>query len=313
MPDFGAMSPRATLSKYEPSVRQRIGNAVYDMARFFGMGPVANRMRNEAQTALDFIPGVGEVVGVNDAARDYSSGNYGLAAAGLGATLIGAIPGAGDVVSAGAKKGIRAFHGSPHDFDRFDTSKIGTGEGAQSYGRGLYFAENEDVARSYRDKLAGERSTANNPIKSAIGKELLDSAGGDPVKARKLLDREFSVDLDPSVARNPVYQQAAQFLDNSNSGHMYEVNIDARPDQFVEWDENELADPESIERLKREGAVGIRYQDAGSRGREGGTSNYVVFDDSIIQIVRKYGVAGALAAGLITQEMAEQMKSQGEA
>src|SRR5262245_55132228 len=31
---------------------------------------------------------------------------------------------------------IRAYHGSPHDFERFDASKIGTGEGAQSYGHG---------------------------------------------------------------------------------------------------------------------------------------------------------------------------------
>lgn len=29
-------------------------------------------------------------------------------------------------------KGITAYHGSPHDFDRFDMSKIGTGEGAQA-------------------------------------------------------------------------------------------------------------------------------------------------------------------------------------
>ena len=38
--------------------------------------------------------------------------------------------------------GIRAYHGSPYDFDRFDMSKIGTGEGAQSYGHGIYLAEN---------------------------------------------------------------------------------------------------------------------------------------------------------------------------
>jgi GNAT superfamily N-acetyltransferase len=34
------------------------------------------------------------------------------------------------------KPGIRAYHGSPHDFERFDSSKIGTGEGAQAYGHG---------------------------------------------------------------------------------------------------------------------------------------------------------------------------------
>ena len=35
----------------------------------------------------------------------------------------------------------RAYHGTPHKVDRFRTDKIGTGEGAQAYGWGLYFAE----------------------------------------------------------------------------------------------------------------------------------------------------------------------------
>ena len=46
-------------------------------------------------------------------------------------------------------KGIRAYHGSPYDFEKFDLSKIGTGEGAQAYGHGLYFAENPAVAAEY--------------------------------------------------------------------------------------------------------------------------------------------------------------------
>ena len=54
---------------------------------------------------------------------------------------------------------ITAYHGSPHDFDRFDLSKIGTGEGAQAYGHGLYFAENEGVAKGYRDN--SRRATAS--------------------------------------------------------------------------------------------------------------------------------------------------------
>jgi len=51
-------------------------------------------------------------------------------------------------------RGIRAFHGSPYDFDRFDISKIGTGQGAQTYGHGLYFAEAEPVAAGYRSSLS---------------------------------------------------------------------------------------------------------------------------------------------------------------
>ncbi len=52
-------------------------------------------------------------------------------------------------------KGIRAFHGSPHRFDRFDIGKIGEGEGQQAFGHGLYFSENPTVARSYRNALSG--------------------------------------------------------------------------------------------------------------------------------------------------------------
>ena len=38
--------------------------------------------------------------------------------------------------AAGGAGAIKVFHGSPHKFDKFDFSKIGTGEGAQAYGHG---------------------------------------------------------------------------------------------------------------------------------------------------------------------------------
>ena len=56
------------------------------------------------------------------------------------------------LADAGAAQGMAAatvWHGSPHKFDKFDSSKIGTGEGAQAYGHGLYLAEIPDVARTY--------------------------------------------------------------------------------------------------------------------------------------------------------------------
>jgi hypothetical protein len=51
------------------------------------------------------------------------------------------------------------------------------------------------------------------------------------------------------------------------------------------------------EALRAAGIKGIRYKDAGSRSAEGGTSNYVVFDDSTINILKKYGLAGLTAGG----------------
>jgi len=50
---------------------------------------------------------------------------------------------------------MTAWHGSPHAFDRFSADKIGTGEGAQVYGYGLYFAGKKEVAEYYRTQLAG--------------------------------------------------------------------------------------------------------------------------------------------------------------
>jgi GNAT superfamily N-acetyltransferase len=47
-----------------------------------------------------------------------------------------------------------AYHGSPHIFDKFSLHKIGTGEGAQAYGWGLYFAGNKEVAEFYRRQLS---------------------------------------------------------------------------------------------------------------------------------------------------------------
>lgn len=37
------------------------------------------------------------------------------------------------------------YHGTPHRFDEFSLENIGSGEGAQAHGWGLYFAENKDV------------------------------------------------------------------------------------------------------------------------------------------------------------------------
>ena len=47
-----------------------------------------------------------------------------------------------------------AWHGSPHDFDKFDLGAIGTGEGNQVHGWGLYFAKDKKVSKQYKDVLS---------------------------------------------------------------------------------------------------------------------------------------------------------------
>lgn len=47
------------------------------------------------------------------------------------------------------------WHGSPHIFEEFSLHAIGSGEGQQAYGWGLYFASRRAVAEHYRDALRG--------------------------------------------------------------------------------------------------------------------------------------------------------------
>lgn len=48
----------------------------------------------------------------------------------------------------------KAYHGSPYTFDHFDLGAIGTGEGAQGHGWGLYFAQDKQIDKTYKDTLS---------------------------------------------------------------------------------------------------------------------------------------------------------------
>lgn len=47
------------------------------------------------------------------------------------------------------------YHGSPYDFDAFDSSKALTGHGANAYGHGIYLTEDLDVAKNYAPRDEG--------------------------------------------------------------------------------------------------------------------------------------------------------------
>lgn len=124
---------------------------------------------------------------------------------------------------------ITAYHGSPHSFDAFSMDKVGTGEGAQAYGHGLYFAENEGVARQYRAKLASVDATAN---------QFLQRAGGDVEKAL--------AEWDASVAKSTYELSAGEraslaktrenIANNSAAGSLYQIKLSATPENLLDWD-----------------------------------------------------------------------------
>lgn len=57
-----------------------------------------------------------------------------------------------------------AWHGSPHDFDEFDLGAIGSGEGNQAHGWGLYFAKDKKVSDVYRRELAMIHDTGKGTL-----------------------------------------------------------------------------------------------------------------------------------------------------
>jgi hypothetical protein len=116
--------------------------------------PGAKKAEDILSSAAEFIPFVG-------AGKAAVEGDYGSAAlqAGMdvagGPLLKGAAALGGKFLAPALAGAIKAYHGSPYKFDKFDMSKIGTGEGAQAYGHGLYFAENPKVAESYKNAGIG--------------------------------------------------------------------------------------------------------------------------------------------------------------
>jgi len=228
-----------------------------------------------------------------------------------------------------APLGITAWHGSPHKFDKFDMSKIGTGEGAQAYGHGLYLAEHPATAEVYASKLANGGAMPMPPTpkdfmvdgsryvrqEGALFKQVGDSADLLPVGKE-----EYGVSLRKA---QQVYE------DKLKAGNLYKTDIpDEAVARFLDWDkplsqqapEVQAAlqkaaemrarqtgngfgklDPEAIGRtmvptlgegrLQQAGIPGIRYLDGGSRSVGQGSSNFVAFDPDLIRILERNGQA----------------------
>jgi hypothetical protein len=274
---------------------------------------------------------------------------------------------------------IKAYHGSPHRFDKFDMSKIGTGEGAQAYGHGLYFAESKGVADSYRDNLAFRDSMSNaawnappvpkedeasaKAAESVLRKfwgswqpdEMLSKVKDNARQldqSRKYLaqleelersarpelrerfpkifaDRQKEIestkrgiaDAEEALAALPALEKYGVDAFQRQPGSLYSVTLSPDHDDLLDWDaplsqqsekvKAALADawlghpeddagktgaqiyhallrtkkPEEVSAaLRAAGIPGIRYLDAGSRGKGDGSRNIVLFDDSLVNI-----------------------------
>jgi hypothetical protein len=361
------VSPRNAIMDFmshpgTPEIRNALSDVVTNRATFFPAADYADGSTRWAVPGMLYEPyqSFNKLMG--------GQGTAGDALNVAGSAMVGAMPFAvrNALGSAGGKltqpSGIRAYHGSPHDFDRFSLEHIGKGEGAQAFGHGLYFAESEGVARSYKDALSGSKAYMMPPrnelegsVQDAISahlKSLGDNGWDDVANLRHVVRNEIEHGrLDPNGGDAfEAMVRDGRLVDEVNPGRLYEVSIRANPEDFLDWDkplkgqpaydrllryveeikkaglENEYKDfiesaqmagmggewfmrgasqglkknlPELSRELKAAGIPGIRYLDQMSRTEGAGTSNYVVFDDNLIEILRKYGLLGTIGAGAV--------------
>lgn len=253
-----------------------------------------------------------------------------------------------------------AYHGTPSLFDKFSLQFMGTGEGAQAYGWGLYFAGNRKIAEGYRDAL----SSKGKPIEIEVDGVPLDykkdSWRYDVASQYLIWGDDIINTMEELIADDPTNQYADHVeavkwlrknkdkIKQANAGSLYQVDIpeDSElldydkplseqpegvraavikalreifpdPDGFIvnmdgsikqdatgkiiyeaiqEKLESQLdsrrggiysledADQAASMLLLEKGIPGLRYLDATSRDGEGGTHNYVIWDEDRIHI-----------------------------
>lgn len=165
---------------------------------------------------------------------------------------------------------IRAWHASPYDFNRFDISKVGTGQGAQSYGHGIYAAESPAV--SGKGGQYDLEFTAKN-----LGK--YDLNPGELLIHRMLRNDRSDMDILGELAKGGGYtfDEAMAALERMKGAKakIYEVDIHADPKAFLDWDKPVGQQSTQVQEALRPGlAPYMTLQPMGTAVRQAGESPY---------------------------------------
>ena len=153
------------------------------------------------------------------------------------------------------KRELDAYHGSPHRFPptknnplgEFDASKIGTGEGAQAYGHGLYLAENPNVAKDYAIKLG------MNDRKFIVNGAEVERGSVHHQAAQAIYD-DGKTSLFNVLNLDPQAKKIAEQLKNSNAkieanaGSLYKVGLpEEQIAKMLDWDKPLSEQPVNIQ------------------------------------------------------------------
>jgi hypothetical protein len=120
--------------------------------------------------------------------------------------------------------GMTTWHGSPHIFQKFDLSKLGTGEGAQVYGSGMYVAQNPKVAEDYAKNIMGPKATPEN-----VALKVLNATGNEDTVSTRLKQ------LFPQI--NDAEIKSSIDTAKNYKGNVYKVDVpDTHIRRMLDWD-----------------------------------------------------------------------------
>jgi hypothetical protein len=147
---------------------------------------------------------------------------------------------------------LDVYHGTPHRFEpteanplgEFDASKVGTGEGAQAYGHGIYLAEAPDVAKGYAANVKDMGSVkAINAEMSVLANIMhTDEVPGSYRKYKTDAGREAAKRYDELMA------QRQKVVDSP--GSLYKADLpDEMIDRMLDWDKPFSEQPEGVKKL----------------------------------------------------------------
>ncbi len=268
---------------------------------------------------------------------------------------------------------MTGYHGTAAKFPpteknplgEFDLKMIGTGEGAQAYGHGIYVAERPGIAKRYEqnqvekmqwDELYEERGELYDELEKVdfLGYDSAEEAFDDILRTRrkqgkdwvnsfdiledhewdkvssglefeevlkkqkklyKLIEKQdpyggsfYEVDIPDEIVDNEMLdwdapfdkqsesvQRAVQQITQNNPEHIGLASVRYASDTVtgeelykyitnIRQDKSLASQQEASALLNQHGIKGIKYKDATSRGKEGGTRNFVLFDPSIATI-----------------------------
>jgi hypothetical protein len=154
---------------------------------------------------------------------------------------------------------LTRFHGSPFTFDEFDMDQIGSGEGAQAFGWGLYLAEEQDVGKMYvpRDFDAEEQMLAAykqaEQNEDYIAMEMWEDAmmHWTPDEIRNHFNVETYDQEVAAKARSVA--NVLEHMASATEGHLYEVEISAEADaKMLDQDVGLEGQPEFVQELVNE-------------------------------------------------------------